>query len=215
MLDGTLPVIVMTAWSSIELAVEAMRRGARDFVQSLGKYSPARHFAHANRIAPGAAAGSRLEAENRSARESRPTFLAKSPAMAPVLELIGQNRTSDANVLITGEHGTGKESSRELFMRCRACDEANGDVNAGGLSEGIFESELFGHVKGALPMRARTASGGSNSPTAARCSWTKSPTFAQPASQAFARSGNGGSRACRLVTTRRVNVRVLAALMRT
>jgi transcriptional regulator with GAF, ATPase, and Fis domain len=95
---------------------------------------------------------SRLEAENRILRaESRPTFLAKSPAMAPVLELIGQIGPSDANVLITGEHGTGKEVvARTLHVLSARATKPMVTVNAGGLSEGVFESELFGHVKGAF-----------------------------------------------------------------
>ncbi|OLE49388.1 MAG: sigma-54-dependent Fis family transcriptional regulator [Acidobacteria bacterium 13_1_20CM_3_58_11] len=135
MLDTTLPVIVMTAWSSIEVAVEAMRRGARDFVQK-----------------PWENTRLRLEAENRILRaESRPTFLAKSPAMAPVLELVGQIGPSEANVLITGEHGTGKEVvARTLHALSGRATKPMVTVNAGGLSEGVFESELFGHVKGAF-----------------------------------------------------------------
>jgi DNA-binding NtrC family response regulator len=95
---------------------------------------------------------SRLEAENRILRaESRPTFLAKSAAMAPVMELIGQIGPSDANVLITGEHGTGKEVvARTLHVLSARATKPMVTVNAGGLSEGVFESELFGHVKGAF-----------------------------------------------------------------
>src|SRR6058998_4219265 len=110
-LDITLPVVVMTAWGSVELAVEAMRRGARDFVQK--PWENTRLLAILRTqidLRQALRQASRLEAENRILRaESRPTFLAKSSAMAPVLELIGQIGPSDANVLITGEHGTGKE----------------------------------------------------------------------------------------------------------
>ncbi len=153
MLDGTLPVIVMTAWSSIELAVEAMRRGARDFVQK--PWENTRLLAILRTqidLRQALRQASRLEAENRILRaESRPTFLAKSPAMAPVLELIGQIGPSDANVLITGEHGTGKEVvARTLHALSARATKPMVTVNAGGLSEGVFESELFGHVKGAF-----------------------------------------------------------------
>src|SRR5260370_1396390 len=83
--------------------------------------------------------------------ESRPTFLAKSPGVAPVLELTGQIGPSDANVLITGEHGTGKEVvARTLHALSARATKPMVTVNAGGLSEGVFESELFGHVKGAF-----------------------------------------------------------------
>ena len=111
MVDGTLPVIVMTAWSSVEIAVEAMRRGARDFIPKpwennrlLAVLRTQIDLRQALRQA------SRLEAENRLLRaESRPTMIAESAAMRPVLDLIGRIGPSDANVLITGEHGTGKE----------------------------------------------------------------------------------------------------------
>ena len=153
MLDSTLPVIVMTAWSSIEVAVEAMRRGARDFVQK--PWENTRLLAILRTqidLRQALRQASRLEAENRILRaESRPTFLAKSPAMAPVMELIGQIGPSDANVLITGEHGTGKEVvARTLHALSTRTSKPMVTVNAGGLSEGIFESELFGHVKGAF-----------------------------------------------------------------
>src|SRR2546428_4444373 len=153
MLDGTLPVIVMTAWSSIELAVEAMRRGARDFVQKPWENTRLLAILRTQiELRQALRQASRLEAENRILRaESRPTFLAKSPAMAPGLELIGQIGPSDANVLITGEHGTGKEVvARTLHALSARSTKPMVTVNAGGLSEGVFESELFGHVKGAF-----------------------------------------------------------------
>src|SRR6266480_816836 len=153
MLDTTLPVIVMTAWSSIEVAVEAMRRGARDFVQK--PWENTRLLAILRTqidLRQALRQVSRLEAENRILRaESRPTFLAKSPAMAPVLELVGQIGPSEANVLITGEHGTGKEVvARTLHALSGRATKPMVTVNAGGLSEGVFDSELFGHVKGAF-----------------------------------------------------------------
>src|SRR6266478_4500874 len=149
MLDSTLPVVVMTAWSSIEVAVEAMRRGARDFVQKPWENT---RLLSILRTQIDLRQALRLEAENRILRaESRPTFLAKSPAMAPVLELIGRIGPSDANVLITGEHGTGKEVvARTLHALSNRTSKPMVTVNAGGLSEGVFESELFGHVKGAF-----------------------------------------------------------------
>src|ERR1700740_1835364 len=151
MLDSTLPVIVMTAWSSIEVAVEAMRRGARDFIQK--PWENTRLLAILRTqidLRQALRQASRLEAENRILRaESRPTFLAKSPAMAPVLELIGQIGPSDANVLITGEHGTGKEVvARTLHALSARASRSLVAVNTGAIPDGVFESELFGHVKG-------------------------------------------------------------------
>jgi DNA-binding NtrC family response regulator len=153
MVDGMLPVVVMTAWGSVELAVEAMRRGARDFVQK--PWENARLLSILRTqidLRQALRHASRLEAENRLLRaESRPTLIAESDAMQPVLELIAQVGPSDANVLITGEHGTGKEVvAQTLHALSSRASKPMVTVNAGGLSEGIFESELFGHVKGAF-----------------------------------------------------------------
>jgi DNA-binding NtrC family response regulator len=153
LLDSTLPVVVMTAWSSVEVAVEAMRRGARDFLQK--PWENTRLLAILRTqidLRQALRKASRLEAENLMLRaESRPTFLAEAPSMQPVLELIARIGPSDANVLITGEHGTGKEVvARTLHALSARAVKPMVTVNAGGLSEGIFESELFGHVKGAF-----------------------------------------------------------------
>src|SRR6202045_4855995 len=151
MLDSTLPVIVMTACSRSELAVEAMRRGARDFVQKPWENTRMLAILRTQiELRQALRQASRLEAENRLLRaESRPTFLAKSPAMTPVLDLVARIGPSDANVLITGEHGTGKEVvARTLHALSSRATKPMVTVNAGGLYEGILESELFGHVKG-------------------------------------------------------------------
>src|SRR6202790_543908 len=116
-LDATIPVIVMTAWANVELAVEAMRRGARDFVKKPGKKEPLpsllRPQVELHRALQRAA---RLEAENRLLRaEGRPEFIATAPAMQPVLETLARVGPSDANVLMTGEHGTGKEISAQTL----------------------------------------------------------------------------------------------------
>jgi DNA-binding NtrC family response regulator len=151
--DSTLPVIVMTAWGSVELAVEAMRRGARDFIQK--PWENARLLATLRtQIELGSALrrSQRLEAENRLLRaEGLPKFIANADAMQPVLRLISSVGPSDANVLITGEHGSGKEVvARTLHAISNRASRPLVAVNTGGLSEGIFESELFGHVKGAF-----------------------------------------------------------------
>src|SRR5947209_20145980 len=152
-LDSTVPVVVMTAWSSIELAVEAMRRGARDFIAKPWENNRLLSILRTQiDLRQALRQASRLEAENRLLRaESRPTFLANSPAMAPVMELIAQIGPSDANVLVTGEHGTGKEVvARTLHALSARASKPMVTSNAGGVSEGVFESELFGHVKGAF-----------------------------------------------------------------
>src|SRR5437868_4950651 len=152
-IDGTLPVIVMTAWGTVDLAVEAMRRGARDFVQK--PWENARLLAVLrNQIELSGAIrrSQQLEAENRLLRaEGAPSFIAEAESMQPVLRLISQVGPSDANVLITGEHGSGKEVvARTLHALSNRVSRPLVTVNTGGLSEGVFESELFGHVRGAF-----------------------------------------------------------------
>jgi DNA-binding NtrC family response regulator len=153
MLDDDIPVIVMTAWGSVELAVEAMRRGARDFVQKPWENERLLTIVR-TQIELGRALrrGRRLEAENLLLRsEFHPKLIAGSDVMAPVLDLIARVGPSDANVLITGEHGTGKEVvASALHAVSSRASRPMVAVNAGGLSEGVFESELFGHVKGAF-----------------------------------------------------------------
>jgi DNA-binding NtrC family response regulator len=152
-MDATLPVIVMTAWGSIELAVEAIRRGARDFVQKPWE-NPRLLSILSTQVELGRSLRKeqRLEAENKLLRaEGRPTMIAESPAMQPVLQLIARVGPSDANVLITGEHGTGKEVvARTLHAMSERATKPMVTVNVGGLAEGVFESEMFGHVKGAF-----------------------------------------------------------------
>jgi len=152
-LDGGLPVVVMTAWGSVELAVEAMRRGARDFVQKPWDNSRLLAILR-NQIELGQALrkGQRLEAENRLLRsESRPKLIAGSAVMKPILELIARVGPSEANVLITGEHGTGKAVvAQALHSVSERSAKPVVTINAAGLSEGVFESELFGHVRGAF-----------------------------------------------------------------
>ncbi len=152
-LDSGLPVVVMTAWGSVQLAVEVMRRGARDFIQKPWENSRLLAIVH-NQIELGRALrkGQRLEAENRMLRsDSRPKLIASSEVMKPVLDLIERVGPSDANVLITGEHGTGKEMVAQILheISTRSARPMVA-VNSGGLSEGVFESELFGHVRGAF-----------------------------------------------------------------
>jgi DNA-binding NtrC family response regulator len=152
-LDADLPVLVMTAWGTVDLAVEAMRRGARDFVQK--PWENARLLTSLRtQIALGRALkqGRRLEEENRILRhEGEPAMIATSPAMRPVLDVIARVGPSDANVLITGENGSGKAVvARALHAASSRAAKPFVTLNAGGISEGVFESELFGHVRGAF-----------------------------------------------------------------
>ena len=150
-LDDTLPVVVMTAWASISLAVEAMRRGACDFIDKpwnnervLSIFRTQTELGRATRRTR------RLEAQTAIQGEGSPSLIAQSSAMRPVLDVIARVGPSDANVLITGENGTGQGLvAQTLHAASRRANRPLVTINAGGVSEGVFESELFGHVKGA------------------------------------------------------------------
>jgi DNA-binding NtrC family response regulator len=152
-IDASLPIVVMTAWGSVEGAVEAMRRGARDYIEK--PWDNARLVTTLRtQVELGRALrrSQQLETENQQLRRSGlPDLVAESRAMQPVLRLLERVGPSDANVLITGEHGTGKEVvARWLHASSPRAARPFVPINAGGLSEGVFESELFGHVKGAF-----------------------------------------------------------------
>src|SRR4029079_16840609 len=157
--DPTLPVVVMTAWGSVDLAVEAMRRGARDFIQK--PWDNARLLAVVRTQAELGSAlrrGQRLEAENLALRVSaadegskQPTIIAESQVMKSVLKLVERFGPADANILITGENGAGKGViARALHATSTRSAKPLVSLNAGALAEGVFESELFGHVRGAF-----------------------------------------------------------------
>jgi len=151
-IDSTLPIVVMTAWATIDLAVEAMKRGARDFVPKPWDNERLLTIARTQiELARALRRGRKLEAENQLLRGSAPNIIAESPAMRPVIEMIPQVAPSDANVLITGENGTGKGLvAQALHSLSPRAGKSMITVNMGGLSETLFESELFGHVKGAF-----------------------------------------------------------------
>jgi len=152
-LDSTLPIVVITAWASVDVAVEAMRRGARDFVTK--PWDNERMLAIVRNqvdLASAVRKYKRLEQENQLLRgKTGPNVIAESAAMRPVLDLISRVGPSDANILITGENGTGKGVvAAALHAVSTRAAKSLITVNMGGLPEGIFESELFGHVKGAF-----------------------------------------------------------------
>jgi len=151
-IDNTLPIVVMTAWASIDLAVEAMKRGARDFVTKPWDNERLLTIVRTQiELATALRRGRKLEAENQLLRGSMPNLIAESPAMRPVMEMISRVGPSDANVLITGENGTGKGLiAQALHTLSPRASRTMITVNMGGLSETLFESELFGHVKGAF-----------------------------------------------------------------
>src|SRR6202047_4314689 len=151
-LDSTLPIVVMTAWATIDLAVEAMKRGARDFVPKPWDNERLLTIVR-TQIELGSALrkGQKLEAANKLLVGNVPNLIAEAPSMRPVIEMIQRVAPSDANVLITGENGTGKSLiAQALHALSPRAAHSMITVNMGGLSANLFESELFGHVKGAF-----------------------------------------------------------------
>ena len=151
--DASLPVVVMTAWSSVESAVEAMRRGAGDYVEKPWDNQRLISILRTQvELGRALRRSERLESENRLLRkDGLPEMIAGSRVMKPILEVMERIGPSDANVLITGEHGTGKEVvARWLHAASPRASRPLVTVNAVGLSEGVFESDLFGHFKGAF-----------------------------------------------------------------
>src|SRR5438874_7223817 len=151
-IDDTLPIVVMTAWATIDLAVDAMKRGARDFVTKPWDNERLLTIVRTQiELATSLRRSRKLEAENQLLRGSMPNLIAKSSAMRPVMEMISRVGPSDANVLMTGENGTGKGLiAQALHALSPRASRTMISVNMGGLSETLFESELFGHVKGAF-----------------------------------------------------------------
>ena len=148
-----LPVILITAWGSIALAVEGMKAGAADFVtkpwsnaQLLQSVDTALSLA---RSGDGKAAPASREELDR--RFDFRGLIGQDPRFLKILEVIGRVAPTDASVLITGESGTGKELAAEAIHRnSRRKNGPFVKVNLGGISSTLFESEMFGHVKGAF-----------------------------------------------------------------
>jgi DNA-binding NtrC family response regulator len=151
-LDNTLPIVVMTAWATIDLAVEAMKLGARDFVPKPWDNDRLLAIVRTQiELSSALRKGRRLQAANQLMRGGAPNLIAESPAMRPVMDMITRVAPSDANILITGENGTGKGLvAQALHALSPRSSHSMITVNMGGLSETLFESELFGHVKGAF-----------------------------------------------------------------
>lgn len=152
-IEPDLPIVVMTAWASIDVAVESMRRGANDFLQKPWEderlIAIVRSQTHLHDLQK---ESNRLKEENRTLRHQGVSgFIAESRAMRPVIELIESVADSDASILITGENGTGKGVIANLIHQNSGRSNAPFiSVNMGGIPDGVFESELFGHVKGAF-----------------------------------------------------------------
>jgi DNA-binding NtrC family response regulator len=152
-IDASLPVVVMTAWATIEVAVEAMRRGARDFLEKpWDNHRVASVVRNQVSFSREVRRGRRLEAENELLRTaSDEDIVAESAAMRAVLDMVQRIAAADATVLITGENGTGKGMIAKLVHKLSS-RAAQGfiAVNMGGIAESVFESEMLGHVRGAF-----------------------------------------------------------------
>ena len=151
--DEELPVVVMTAWGTINMAVEAMRHGAGDFIEKPWD-NPRLMSVLGNQRALGRARrrGQRLQAENTLLRgPAAEGFVAEAPSMRRLLERLARVAPSSANVLILGENGTGKGViARLLHDASRRADASFVKVNMGGIPQSVFEAEMFGHVRGAF-----------------------------------------------------------------
>lgn len=154
--DANSSVIMITAYGDVELAVRAVKKGAVDFI--------VKPWENSKLLATIQAAirlrRSRSEVKSLREREHNlrvvakadaPTIIGQAPRFKEMLELVGKVAKTDANVLITGENGTGKELiAREIHLQSLRSSEVMVSVDMGSLSETLFESELFGHVKGAF-----------------------------------------------------------------
>ena len=151
--DADLPVIVMTAWGTIDLAVGAMRLGAGDFIEKPWDNQRLMSVIR-NQLALADSRGetARLKRENEILRgEGDEPFIAESAAMKSVLAQLDRVAPTDANVLILGENGTGKGVvARRLHARSQRAAKPLVKVNMGGIPESVFEAEMFGHVRGAF-----------------------------------------------------------------
>jgi len=148
-----LPIVVMTAWATVEVAVRAMRHGANDFLEKpWNNQRLLSLLANQVKLAEARQRGRRLADENAILRAGDDgNLIASSRPMQEVVRLARQVAPSDASVLITGEPGTGKSLLAKLIHDWSTRAEKSFiSVNAGGLPETVFESEMFGHVKGAF-----------------------------------------------------------------
>jgi DNA-binding NtrC family response regulator len=153
-LDPEMVVVMITAHGGVQVAVSAMKRGATDFVSkpwSNEKLLATVRTAASLRRSRKAVAGGKGAAPAPAPQAGASPLLGGSPAMARVHSLIARAAPTDANVLVLGENGTGKELvARELHRQSLRADQVMLTVDLGAISEDLIDSELFGHVKGAF-----------------------------------------------------------------
>lgn len=144
-----LPVILMTAWASIELAVEGMQQGARSFIQKPWNNQQLLHMIRQQ------LEHQQLQCENQRLKQllqpDHQQWIAESPAMQQLEQLVQQLAPTDASVLILGENGTGKSQlASRLHQLSKRSQQPLVTVNMAAIPESLFEAELFGHEKGAF-----------------------------------------------------------------
>ncbi|WP_016955430.1 sigma-54-dependent transcriptional regulator [Catenovulum agarivorans] len=151
--NAHVPIIVMTAWASVDIAVNAMKLGANDFITKPWDVERLLSIIGTQiELAQTKLKQQKLESENRILRnEHNSELVCQSPAMQQIIETFKRIAHSDTNVLITGENGTGKT---QLAHMCHQVSSRNNQpfisINMGALAESVFESEMFGHQKGAF-----------------------------------------------------------------
>jgi DNA-binding NtrC family response regulator len=155
-IDPKAVVVLITAYGDVQLAVQAIKEGAFDFTlkpwqneKLLATISAAMNL-RSSRVEVDTLR-SRQKQINADLSQPRHNFIGESEAMQKVFTTIQKVAMTDANILITGENGTGKELvARELHRQSNRANEVFISVDMGAISETLFESELFGHVKGAF-----------------------------------------------------------------
>lgn len=152
-IDPQLPVIAMTAWGSIQLVVDAIKLGATDFIEKPWDNQRLKQIVNTQmQLLESKHNELMLQAQLRVLNDKvAPAQIAHSPAMQQVLKLVESVAASDANLLITGENGSGKSHLVKYIQQLSSrADKRLITVNMGSLPESVFESEMFGHVKGAF-----------------------------------------------------------------
>ena len=161
--EPALPVILLTAWGSIQLAVEGMKRGAADFItKPWANAAVLQSVETALNLADAEARGSGKDVTRAEVDETWDfsNIIGSDPKIVRILEMIGRVAPTEASVLITGESGTGKELVAEAVHRnSRRRGGPFVKVNLGGISSTLFESEMFGHVRGAFTDARETRRG--------------------------------------------------------
>ena len=143
-------VVLFTAYADIELAVRAMKEGAFDFVvKPWDNAKLIETLQNAYKAAKGK--GKKLTAKQQTSEPKAEMYWGESAEMKRVREVVERVAVTDANILITGENGTGKEMlAREIHSQSARCRKTMVSLDMGAIPETLFESELFGHIKGAF-----------------------------------------------------------------